>query len=58
MGKRLFRLTAWGIRLYYPAMRLVGRLTGREVLVERLIEASEENIARTQAALGITEGED
>jgi ABC-type Fe3+-hydroxamate transport system substrate-binding protein len=58
MHKRLFRLTVWGTRLYYPAMRLVGRLTGREALVERLIEASEENIARTQAALGLAEGED
>lgn len=58
MTKRLFRLTAWGIRLYYPVMRLVGRLTGREALVERLIEVSEKNIARTQAALDLAEGED
>lgn len=55
---RVFRLTVWGIRLYYPVLRLVGRVTGREALVERLIEVSEENIARTQAALGIAEGED
>lgn len=58
MTKRLFRLTVWGIRLYYPVMRLVGRLTGREALADRLIEVSEENIVRTQAALGLAEGED
>lgn len=55
MSKRLFRLTVWCLRLYYPVLRLLGRLTGREDAAERLIEVSEENIKRTQEALGITE---
>lgn len=42
----------WPLRtFYYPAIRLLGRVTDREELAERLIEASEENIERTMAAL-------
>lgn len=43
----------WPLRtFYYPAIRLLGRLAGREELVERLIEVSEENIERTMDTLG------
>jgi len=42
----------WPLRtFYYPAIRLLGRVTGRDELVERLIEVSEENIERTMDAL-------
>lgn len=52
MRKRLFYVTVvWPLRLYYPVLRLLGRLTGREELAERLIDVSEENIERTMAAL-------
>lgn len=56
MRKRLVYATVvWPLRLYYPVLRLLGRLTGREELAERLIEVSEENIDRTMKAL---EGDD
>jgi len=43
---------AWPLRtFYYPTIRLLGRLTGREELTERLIEVCEENIERTMDAL-------
>jgi hypothetical protein len=46
----------WPLRtFYYPVLRLLGRATGKEVLVERLIKVSEENIERTMDAL---EGDD
>lgn len=42
----------WPLRtFYYPAIRLLGRLTGCEELAERLIEVSEENIERTMDML-------
>lgn len=38
----------WPLRtFYYPALRLLGRATGKEELAERLIEVSEENVERT-----------
>lgn len=59
MLKRLFRLTVWCLRLYYPVLRLLGRITGNEVEVETIIEVSESNIADTLDALGIeTEGDE
>jgi ABC-type Fe3+-hydroxamate transport system substrate-binding protein len=43
---------AWPLRtFYYPAIRLLGRFTGREERAERLIEVSEENIEHTMDAL-------
>jgi ABC-type Fe3+-hydroxamate transport system substrate-binding protein len=43
---------AWPLRkFYYPVIRLLGRVTGREELAERLIKVSEENIKRTMDAL-------
>jgi ABC-type Fe3+-hydroxamate transport system substrate-binding protein len=52
----LERLAYWTVvwprrTFYYPAMRLLGRITGREELAERLIEVSEENIERTMDVL-------
>lgn len=42
----------WPLRtFYYPTIRLLGHITGREELAERLIEVSEENIERTMDAL-------
>lgn len=42
----------WPLRtFYYPVIRILGRVTGREELAERLIEVSEENIVRTMDAL-------
>lgn len=37
--------------VYYPIIRLLGRVIGREELAESLIEASEENIERTMETL-------
>lgn len=53
MRKRFVEVTVvWPLRwVYYPAMRFLGRVTGREALAERLIDVAEENIERTLAAL-------
>jgi len=52
LEKFAYWTVVWPLRtFYYPAIRLLGRLTGKEELAERLIEASNENIERTIDAL-------
>jgi len=42
----------WPLRtFYFPMIRALGRISGREELAERLIEVSEENIEHTMDAL-------
>lgn len=52
MLERFVYLTVlWPLRtFYYPAIRLLGRATGKEEPAEQLIEGSEENIERTMDA--------
>lgn len=52
MLKLFFQLTVvWPLRLWYPFIRLLGRMIGRGELAEQLIQVSEENIDRTMEAL-------
>lgn len=52
LDRVVYWTVVWPIRtFYYPGIRLLGRLTGRAKLAERLIEVSEENIERTMDAL-------
>lgn len=52
MLERIFSVAVvWPLRMWYPILRLIGRLVGQRELVERLIEASEQNIERTMDAL-------
>lgn len=52
MIKIPFKLTVWSLRITYPVMRLLGRLTGKREQMETLIETGEENIERTREAFG------
>jgi ABC-type Fe3+-hydroxamate transport system substrate-binding protein len=53
LEKFAYWTVVWPLRaFYYPVIRFLGRVMGREKLAERLIEVSEENIERTMDALG------
>jgi ABC-type Fe3+-hydroxamate transport system substrate-binding protein len=59
MLRRLFRLAVWCLRLYYSVLRFLGKITGNEEQIEKIIEVSESNITDTLDALGIeTEGDE
>ena len=44
MLRTWIRFLRWNIRLWYPVLRFLGRLTGQEERVETWIELTEENL--------------
>jgi len=46
------RFLRWNMRLWYPILRILGRVTGQQDRVEMWIEVTEENIQNTLDALG------
>ena len=50
----LIRFLRWNMRLWYPVLRLLGRVTGQEERVETWIELTEENL---QNSLDTLEGD-
>lgn len=46
------RFLRWNIRLWYPVLRLLGRITGQEDRVETWIELTEENLQNSLDTLG------
>jgi len=55
MLRAWIRFLRWNIRLWYPVLRLLGRLTGKEERVEAFIDLAEENLQNSLETLG---GED
>ncbi|WP_280535725.1 hypothetical protein [Halopenitus sp. POP-27] len=51
MLERLVRFLRWNMRLWYPVLRLLGRITGQEDRVETWIELTEENLQNSLNAL-------
>lgn len=52
LNRFVYLTVVWPLRtFYYPAIRLLARIMGREDLAEQLIKVSEENISRTMDAL-------
>lgn len=51
----LIRFLRWNMRLWYPILRLLGRVTGQEERVETWIELTEENL---QNSLDTLEGDE
>jgi ABC-type Fe3+-hydroxamate transport system substrate-binding protein len=47
MLERLVRFLRWVMRVWYPVLRILGRLTGQKDRVERWITLSEENLQNT-----------
>ena len=54
MLRAWIRFLRWNIRLWYPVLRLLGRVTGQEERVETWIELTEENL---QNSLDTLEGD-
>lgn len=52
MLERLSRFLRWVMRVWYPVLRVLGRLTGQEDRVEMWIDLSEENLQNTLDMLG------
>jgi ABC-type Fe3+-hydroxamate transport system substrate-binding protein len=52
MLRAWMRFLRWNIRLWYPVLRLLGRLTGQEKRVETWIELTEENLQNSLDKLG------
>jgi len=52
MLEYLVRFLRWNMRLWYPVLRILGRVTGQRDRVETWIEVTEENIQNTLDALG------
>jgi ABC-type Fe3+-hydroxamate transport system substrate-binding protein len=52
MLEHLARFLRWNMRLWYPILRILGRVTGQQDRVETWIEVTEENIQNTLDALG------
>jgi len=55
MLELLVRVLRWNMTLWYPVLRLLGRLTGQEDRVEAWIELTEENL---QNSLDTLAGDD
>jgi len=51
MLERLVRFLRWNMRLWYPVLRILGRVTGQRDRVETWIEVTGENIQNTLDAL-------
>ena len=51
----LIRFLRWNMRLWYPILWLLGRVTGQEERVETWIELTEENL---QNSLDTLEGDE
>ncbi|WP_154018509.1 hypothetical protein [Halolamina rubra] len=47
MLERLMRFLRWVMRVWYPVLRILGRLTAQEDRVEQWISLSEENLQNT-----------
>ena len=55
MLRAWIRFLRWNIRLWYPVLRFLGRVTGQEDRVETWIDLTEENL---QNSLDTLEGDD
>ena len=52
MLDRLVRFLRWVMRVWYPVLKVMSRLTGQEDRVEQWITLSEENLQNTLDTLG------